>query len=399
MKQNEAKKAPIKKEKSDINSVKHIQLSLSQEQKSILKRWFGLQRWIYNKCLEKIKNNKITTLKALRSAVINEINYNEHNKWVKEYHYDLRDEALRDLLKNINSNIAKGEIFNIQFKSRKDEYTKNVSMSVLKKHWNKKNNFFSCIFKPSNLKTTEVIPDVLSYDTRLVKTPLNKYYLCIQTKKIIKCENQANMIFIDPGVKTFLTGYDPSGKIITFGCKENTKRIAILLHFKNRLQRQLKLTSSSKNNKLRLALLRINKKIYNLISDLHYKTSKWLCENYKYIYLPRLNFHKLKKLNKKSKTVASKYRHCEFLDMLIEKSKSCEMKILEVNEAYTSKTCSNCGDLHKNLGNKDIYKCESCKVIIGRDINASKNIMLRYFTNRAVVRQPCGLAPELITCC
>lgn len=196
----------VKKVKSDINSVKHIQLYLTQDQKSILKKWFGLQRWIYNKCLEQVKNNKLTTLKSLRTAVINEINYNES-------HYDLRDESLRDLLKNIESNKAKGEYFDIKFKSRKDEFTKNVSISVLKKHWNKKNNFFSSIFKPSNLKTTEIIPDKLSYDTRLIKTPLNKYYLCIQTNKIIKCDNQANMIFIDPGVKTFLTGYDPSGKI------------------------------------------------------------------------------------------------------------------------------------------------------------------------------------------
>ena len=380
----------MKLKQSDITSVKHIHLTLNTKQKLKLRMWFGLQRWIYNKCLEKIKNDKLTTIKELRAAVINDINYISKNKWVKEYHYDLRDEALRDLLKNIKSNIAKGEIFNIKFKSRKDEYTKNISISVLKKHWNKKNNFYSSIFKPSNLKTSECIPEQLNYDTRLLKTPLNKYYLCIQSnKKIIKCENQANMIFIDPGVKTFLTGYDPSGKIITFGNKENSKRIGILLHFKNKLQSKLKINNSSKNNKLRIALLRINNKIYNLISDLHYKSAKWLSENYNYIYLPRLNFHNFKNLNKKSKTLLSKYRHCEFLDTL-KKFKNT----IEVNESYTSKTCSNCGYLHKNLSNKDIYDCESCKIKIGRDINASRNVMLRYFTNRAVVRQPCGLAPE-----
>ena len=102
-----------------------------------------------------------------------------------------------------------------------------------------------------------------------------------------------------------------------------------------------------------------------------------------------LTFNNFKNLNKKSKTLLSKYRHCEFLDTL-KKFKNT----IEVNESYTSKTCSNCGYLHKNLSNKDIYDCESCKIKIGRDINASRNVMLRYFTNRAVVRQPCGLAPE-----
>jgi hypothetical protein len=84
--------------KSDINSVKHVHLGLSLNQKIKLKKWFGLQRWIYNKCLEKVKNNKLTSLKQLRATVINDINYIEKNKWVKEYHYDLRDEALRDLV-------------------------------------------------------------------------------------------------------------------------------------------------------------------------------------------------------------------------------------------------------------------------------------------------------------
>jgi putative transposase len=202
------------------------------------------------------------------------------------------------------------------------------------------------------------------------------------------------MIFIDPGVKTFLTGYDPSGKIITFGSKENSKRIAMLLHFKNKLQKKLKLQQTSKNNKLRIALLRINKKIHNLISDLHYKSSKWLLENYKCIYLPRLNFHNFKKLNKKSKTLLSRYRHCEFLDKLSSKGQN----VFEVNESYTSKTCSNCGNLHESLLNKDIYNCDCCKIKIGRDINASRNIMLRYFSNRAFVREPCGLAPGINIC-
>jgi hypothetical protein len=41
-----------------------------------------------------------------------------------DYNYDLRDEALRDLLKNIESNDAKGKTYKIQFKSKKDEIIK-----------------------------------------------------------------------------------------------------------------------------------------------------------------------------------------------------------------------------------------------------------------------------------
>ena len=75
------------------------------------------------------------------------------------------------------------------------------------------------------------------------------------------------------------------------------------------------------------------------------------------------------------------YRHCAFIDRLKHKTREIrDSYVLEVNEAYTSKTCSSCGHQHESLRNKDIYECSNCQLKIGRDINASKNVMLRYFT-------------------
>lgn len=64
-------------------------------------------------------------------------------------------------------------------------------------------------------------------------------------------ENQAptnSMIFIDPGVKTFITGYDPSGKIITWG-ENDIGRIARLLHYTRKLQSKIKKCNISKKKK------------------------------------------------------------------------------------------------------------------------------------------------------
>ena len=49
-------------------------------------------------------------------------------------------------------------------------------------------------------------------------------------------------------------------------------------------------------------------------------------------------------------------------------------KIIEVDEYLTSKTCSECGYRHKNLGSNKIYHCEICNLTIDRDINAAINI-------------------------
>jgi putative transposase len=63
--------------------------------------------------------------------------------------------------------------------------------------------------------------------------------------------------------------------------------------------------------------------------------------------------------------------------------KNC--KVIEVNESYTSKTCSKCGYQNETLRNNNVFNCNDCKLKIGRDSNAAKNIMLRYFTKRAII--------------
>ena len=193
------------------------------------------------------------------------------------------------------------------------------------------------------------------------------------------------MIFLDPGVKTFVTGYDPSGKILIWG-ERDISRIARLLHYQRKLQSKIKTCKIHKKRyKMNIAYFKISENIRNLVDEMHKKLAKWLCENYENIYLPRLNFHNCKKLNKKSKAKLASLRHCSFIERLKYKTREYHNNVYEVNEAFTSKTCSNCGNLKEDLKNKDIYECNKCKIIIGRDINASKNIMLRYFTKRAVI--------------
>ena len=307
---------------------------------------------------------------------------------MKDYDYDLRDEALRDLLKNIKSNEAKEKSYEMKYKSKKLENKKNESISVLSKKWNNKRGFYSTVFT-STLKCNKKLPKNLLYSSRLIKTPTKKYILAIPKPLEIRSENQApekSMLFIDPGVKNFITGYDPSGKVISCGIQD-IQRISKLLYYKRKLQsKHSKLKNHKKRRSYKLAELRIGEKIFNLVDDLHKKLSKWLCENYEYIYIPRLNYHKCKKLNKRSKANMASLRHCGFINRLLFKSREYpKCHVYEVNEAFTSKTCSSCGYQKNDLYNNNVYNCNRCHLVISRDINASKNIMLRYFNKRAIV--------------
>jgi len=53
-------------------------------------------------------------------------------------------------------------------------------------------------------------------------------------------------------------------------------------------------------------------------------------------------------------------------------------KYEEIDEAYTSKTCTKCGFLNNNLGSKKILKCENvnCNYKKNRDVCGARNIMI-----------------------
>jgi len=53
-----------------------------------------------------------------------------------------------------------------------------------------------------------------------------------------------------------------------------------------------------------------------------------------------------------------------------------DTKLYIVSEAYTSKTCTRCGVLN-NIGSNEIYHCKECDLVIDRDINGARNILLK----------------------
>lgn len=347
-------------------------------------RWFGVRRFIYNKCLSLINQDfsLIKNTKELRRLVVNNDNYTTENTWMLDYNYDLRDEALRDLLKNFKSNLAKGDKFKVSYLSKKQN---NTSISVLKKHWNKTRGFWTEVLSPKVLKCSELLPEQLEHDSRLIKSATGKYYLCIPRTIRENQTKKSRCIFIDPGVNPMMMCYSPEGKIYKIGCKD-AARIYRLNHYLNKIRSKIDLSKNKNKVKLlRLAYFRSSETISNIINDFHRKVAKWLASNFDVIFTPKLNFHRMKKLNKKSKQVLMSLKHCSFVDALKVKTELYNSKTVVVNESYTSKTCSCCGYQNEKLGKSKVFACKDCGKVIDRDINGAINIMLRYFTKRVAL--------------
>ena len=84
-----------------------------------------------------------------------------------------------------------------------------------------------------------------------------------------------------------------------------------------------------------------------------------------------------KNLTKRTKEIAMLMRLYVFKQRLQYKCKLKNIGYKEVDEAYTSKTCTNCGYKNDNLGSAEIFKCSKCKYKVDRDINGARNILLR----------------------
>ncbi|KAK9365794.1 hypothetical protein V1509DRAFT_631809, partial [Lipomyces kononenkoae] len=203
------------------------------------------------------------TLKELRAVLLNSKTnqLNDSEKWLEQYEYDLKDEAIRDFMKNYKSNMAKYKETKRQFTLKaRSKYAPTQSLSVLKKKWNHKMGFYSSIFSPSNMSAAEQLPTKLERDSRLLRTHSGKYFLMSPSparKDDGKGKTTGDFVFIDPGVRTFLTCYDSNENVVEVG-KDAVVRVSKLLHRRRKLQSRLAvLRDHKKRQNLRRAYIRL----------------------------------------------------------------------------------------------------------------------------------------------
>jgi len=370
---------------SDLLRSRKIKIFPSKEQREKLDKWFGSCRWVYNQCVNYIKcTESIPKEKELRDLFVSGKKLSDFADGVP---YDVRDETLRDVIKNIQSNLAKkkkGTIKKFSFKFKKKKNTQ--SITIRQKHFNRKSGAYAWIM---DLVTRE--PLSYDHDIRILKDSVGDYFFCIVKNKKFRRERQARkfkksnmegIVSLDPGIRTFLTAYDPGRKTVLHIGKEIDKMIEKYLERIDILNQKINDLSIPyvKRSKFIKASRKLQRKIKNKIKTFHHQIAKFLCKNYKAIVIPQFNVKSivmtdLQKKSKRELSILSHYRFREILKSKSEEYKYC--KVVEVTEEYTSKTCGKCGNLHESLGSSKNYTCKKCKLEIDRDVNGARNIMIK----------------------
>ena len=426
----------IKAEKINIPKVKarKVRIFPTGEDRVKLRKWFGCYRYVYNHALEQLNKeweeekilrkidydngvnnseeryeNDWQIKERLRTMFVNKEAYEGKGmEWMKILPPDTRDYAVTELMQNRRTNLNKKKKFKLRPK-KKDRCS--ISIPIRERQFNQKRDKATYKFLRFIKRTKRKIHPKI-FDKRINKTnipdfektlkvQLDKYghYYLIFSVSVKEDDNKVpkRIISIDPGIRTFLTGYTNDGYIYHLG-ENNVERLASLNTRRNRVQSLL-----DKRNKknhgvikakqrchLRKRYKKIGSKIFHLVEDVHKKLSTWLLRNFEYIILPKLDTNKLcrsRKLSKKQKNNIKSWRHCSFIDRLKFKlSEYPERKLIIPTEEYTSKTCTNCGAINEHLGRSKLLKCPNvkCNVHIDRDSNGARNILLKLLTEHNI---------------
>ena len=100
------------------------------------------------------------------------------------------------------------------------------------------------------------------------------------------------------------------------------------------------------------------------------------------------DIRKDKKFGKKGNQKLHNWSFSKFAKQLEYKCMKVGIRFVKANEAYSSQTCSHCGQIRKaNRKHRGLYACKNCGNTINADVNGAVNILKKYlqdFLSRSI---------------
>lgn len=217
----------------------------------------------------------------------------------------------------------------------------------------------------------------------------NRYYISVLVEEEVQNKNITNFtdgIGVDLGLKEFAvvsTGVtfkniNKTNKIkkINKSLKRQQKRLS--RKYENLKKRNKKGGNATRQNinKQILKVRRLHMRLTNIRTDYINKIVNNLVKTKpKFINIEDLNVSGMMKNRHLSKAI-SEQKFYEFRTKLINKCHQNNIEVRLSNRFYaSSKTCSYCGSIKKDLKLSDrTYCCKECGAVIDRDLNASINL-------------------------
>lgn len=211
-------------------------------------------------------------------------------------------------------------------------------------------------------------------------------------------DNQGRVVALDPGVRTFLSGY-AEDLAFKLGVGAFSRIARLCAHMDDLIARMSK-AGRSKRRRMKRALSRMRWKVWDLIDELQFKSTRFLLDRFDVILLPTFEVSGM--VGKAGRTLRAKsvrsmlsLSHFRFKQRLKSAARQTGKVVLEVCEAYTSKTASWTGEI-KAIGGAKIIR--SGGVAVDRDLNGARGIFLRALGDTPSLRNQGANAAFVVAC-
>jgi putative transposase len=359
---------------ADLEStvVRSKKIRIYPKNRQLARKYLGLSRWWYNRTINYLRQpDTKASLYDVRKVVQKGDDIPE---WAMDCPQRIREHAMSDACNAVKNAKAKylktGKIQQVSFRAKRDSIQ---SFAFDKVSLNQDFVFGSKKFK-LEFEASEPFHTDLE-GTRIVREG-SRYFVIIPQKLPYQVpENQRiDAVALDPGVRTFMSFYSEvlHGKI----GEGDFQRIYRLCLNLDELVSLISKAKCKQKRRLKQAAERMRWKIWDLVDELHKKVANFLVRTFDRIFIPTFETSKMvKKLASSTSRNMLTFAHYRFKQYLKARGQQAMCEVIEVSEAYTSKTCSYCGKMHK-IGSKKRMKC-SCGADVDRDLNGARGIFLR----------------------
>ena len=361
---------------------KKVRLYPSEIQEQKLWQSVGTARFIYNWTLAKQEENyknggKFIPDGTLRKE-ITQLKKNELN-WLSDVSNNVAKQAVKDAC-DAYKRFFKGLLGKPRFKtkkrSKKSFYNDNVKLKV-------KDNKLVNIEKIGWIKTNEQLPIGVKYSNPRISYDNKYWYISVGIEQE---ENQEELTDISLGIDLGLKDLAICSDSTVYKNINKTYMVRKIEKRLKRLQKQVsrKYEKNKKGKeyvktkniiKLEKHIQQVHRRLANIRNNYLHQTTTNIVKTKPYrVVIEDLAVSNMMK-NKHLSDAIRKQGFSEFRRQLEYKCNFRGIKLVVADRFYpSSKSCSQCGKIKKDLKLKDrVYKC-SCGLNIDRDLNASINL-------------------------
>lgn len=347
----------------------------NKQQQELIQKTFGCVRFVYNYYLNKRKemyeNDKTTFTYNMCSKDLTSLK--KDLEWLKEVDSVGLQSSLKDL-DYAYQKFFKEHAGYPKFKSKKNRYK-----SYKTKNTNNCLDFINKHIKLPKLGLVKVrdkqIPQGRILNATISQEPNGHYYcsLCCTDIEFEQCSKTNKNVGIDLGLIDFAIFSDGIKIENPQFYEQSEKKLA-------KLQRELsrKTIGSSRWNKARIKVAKLQKHISNQRNDFLQKLTTIIVSNYDLISVEDLNVREMKETGNSTRNKrVGDVSWSEFRRMLTYKSQWYGKRLSVIDRYYPSSQICHCCGHRDGKKSEDIrnWICPKCNSELDRDINAAINIL------------------------